>query len=51
MKQALEHIDNTYLFSMLTEKFLWIQQRDAIQASQEEITDQRVAAYHQCEDE
>ena len=50
-KKGLEHIGHAYFWSILSEKFQWIQQRDAVQTSQEEITDRLVDEYFQCKDE
>ena len=49
------HLSMHYLLgllcSILSEKFQWIQQRDAVQTSQEEITDRLVDDSLQCKDE
>jgi hypothetical protein len=39
VKKALEHIGHAYFWSMLREKFQWIQQHDVVQTSQEETND------------
>jgi hypothetical protein len=50
-RKGLEHVGHAYFWSFIYEKSQWMHQRDAVQSSQEEITDRLVDTYLQCNDE